>query len=456
MILFYCLVLVSGILISYFLIKNKTVFFKTAQLSLALLNEVLSEEDEDNKAKNIQSKILPLLTNLLSVSLVFIVMIFVFYLPIFIFFGWVLNGNDSFSWEHISLFSLGTIIPFIKLKQTDSGYSELSKLLHRLALDNYNLSKWLLKKDIKANLKPLKPEFLIVTGLARSGTTSLMNYLSKMDKFSSLGYDNMPFVLSPNIWKQFYKPNKKKLHERIHQDGVKIGFNESEALEEYFFKVFLDDSYIDEYSLNQHLISDEINYEYLKYQSIIRQSDSSIYLAKNNNFLSRYKSLRSLNKEFKMVVMMREPLSHASSLLIQHKNFIKQQTKDEFVLDYMNWLGHHEFGLNQKPFVFEINPKRIEGDKNTLNYWIEIWINYYQYLASLDLSQIILFEYDNYCKYPSEHLEILLRELSVNEKIGVEKSFTPSSKSYEKYSPELLEKATGIYEDLKLKVIIQP
>ena len=76
------------------------------------------------------------------------------------------------------------------------------------------------------------------------------------------------------------------------------------------------------------------------------------YLSKNNNFILRYKSIRKLNNCFIMVILFRSPLEHANSLLNQHKKFCKIQKKDPFILEYMNWLGHHEFGLNQKQFSF--------------------------------------------------------------------------------------------------------
>ena len=50
--------------------------------------------------------------------------------------------------------------------------------------------------------------------------------------------------------------------------------------------------------------------------------------------------------------MVREPISHSISLLNQHLNFLEIQKKDPFVLEYMNSLGHFEFGLNTKPFVY--------------------------------------------------------------------------------------------------------
>ena len=50
---------------------------------------------------------------------------------------------------------------------------------------------------------------VFVSGLARSGTTILLNALYESDEFASLSYKDMPFVLAPNLWSKL-SPNKKK------------------------------------------------------------------------------------------------------------------------------------------------------------------------------------------------------------------------------------------------------
>ena len=460
MILFYCLAFATGILISLFLIKSKSVFFNVAECSLALLNEVLSSKTDNEKANDIQKRIAPLLKNIGLVILILIFGIFLFILPDIVSslqdFDASIKGDEYLSWQHITLFSLGTILPFFKWKKNKSisGYSDLSKLLHRIILNHYNVSKLLFKKDKKSNQIKPKEEFLIVTGLARSGTTSLMNYLSSQELFSSLNYANMPFILSPNLWKKIYNPTKDLEKERAHKDGIKIGFSSSEALEEYFFKVFLEDSYINDSELIKHDISSDINIEYLNYQKLIRENENSFYLAKNNNYLLRYESLRKLNKKFKMIVMLRDPLSHAESLLKQHESFIKQHESDSFVLEYMNWLGHHEFGLNQKAFHFNNSNLITETDKSTIDYWLEVWLNYYTYLLSIDLSEVSIIDYSEYCSDPLQHLNFVFNQFGVKPLTNNINPFISNKSTQTDYSKSSLDEALKVYEALKEKAIV--
>src|SRR5690606_12918075 len=122
------------------------------------------------------------------------------------------------------------------------------------------------KKSILKTAEPTDKEFVIVTGLARCGTTGLTTKLFESGAFHSLSYANLPFLLSPNLWKRFYKPDGATKKERAHGDKVMFGLDTVEALEEFFYKAFLKDSFIGESTLTEHSISADIYQEYLAYQ----------------------------------------------------------------------------------------------------------------------------------------------------------------------------------------------
>ena len=158
----------------------------------------------------------------------------------------------------------------------------------------------------------------------------------------------MPVLLAPRLWAKVYKPRKKnESSERAHGDGIKVGLASVEALEEYFFKVLKNDAYITENGLLEHRLTPEENDLYRRYQNSIARQE--IYLAKNNNALLRLKSLLQLNSDLAVFMLIRQPLQHAHSLMVQHEGFCDQQKKDPFVREYMDWLGHHEFGEGERP-----------------------------------------------------------------------------------------------------------
>ena len=101
-------------------------------------------------------------------------------------------------------------------------YSGIQKFLHDFVLSKKFINKslfeiekliYLKNEDIKKNIH------VFVTGLPRSGTTSILNFIHSTDQYASLTYRNMPFVLSPHFSKIFNTKNVSK-KERLHGDGI--------------------------------------------------------------------------------------------------------------------------------------------------------------------------------------------------------------------------------------------
>jgi len=459
---YYILVFLAVSILAIGIILLKKPFFSFAYATSVLLNSML-ESNLDEAAK--QKKHLQSLGNmLLKFSQLLILTAFVVGIAILPFaFHMQFNDVHMHSLDTTSLYfymsmilGSGVILVYPKKADKNKDYSRWSMLLHKMILDNYNISKSLFSLERKLFKKKLKSNykyFVIVTGLARAGTTALTNLLFESDKFHSLSYDNMPFILSVNLWKKLYHPRKNKLKQRAHGDNIMFGYKTIEALEEYFFKVLLKDGFISEKKLHEHEIDNQIYESYLVYQQLINsKKNGSIYLAKNNNIILRYKSLRKHNPDFKILLIFRSPVAHAHSLLTQHKKFSELQSEDPFALDYMNWLGHHEFGLNHKPFDLKYIDNRQQYDKMSINYWLTIWISYYSQILTLtDDKNLHLIEYSDLCSKPNELLSKIGNLLNVELKI--EKQKEPYNK--ERYvpdmniNPELLDHSEHIFNELK-------
>tara|TARA_B100001063_G_scaffold247157_1_gene290668 strand:+ start:3848 stop:5239 length:1392 start_codon:yes stop_codon:yes gene_type:complete len=458
--LYFIIAGISGFALAASIIALKRIFFELIELSVSLTNEVLSKEDESIKQKKLIGALKHILVSLLKTTIAFVIITGVTILPLYLYSLFTkenFEGLDFSSIWFILSLSLGSVIPFFlfKKKKNDDNYSEASKLFHRLILNNYNLSKLLFsfdKKFKKGEKITEKSDFVIVSGLARAGTTSLTDQLFKAGKFSSLDYSNMPLLLAPNLWKKLYNPKNTELKERKHGDKMMFGLNTIEALEEYFFKVFLNDSFIGDAILIKHDISQEIYEKYLAYQSLIRSDNSHLYLSKNNNLILRYPSLRALNKNFKAIFLFRNPVEHADSLLNQHLRFSDFQHDDDFIETYMDWLGHHEFGHNQKVFSFDNKPVEIEYDKGTLDYWLSVWLNYYSYLLTLDDSAITLIDYQDYLSNPKDVLVHLQNELKMDFDLSNVKPFN-NNKTIDTSGCNkiLLDETEKVYSQLKQK-----
>lgn len=459
--LYYVFVLLGTVIfcVGLVLLLRKP-FYNLATSAVKQLDIILDQSiGELEKDQHILRNLLTLLKYLLLIVCILVFLLICGILPALLYTNHKLSqeADTSSVYFYLSMF-LGSFSLLIFKNKAD--YSYWSKLLHNLILDNYNLGKYFFEREIKKvnkdNVLTEKP-FVIVTGLARAGTTALTNALFDETIFHSINYANVPFLLAPNSWKKIYNPKSSKKKVRAHGDKVLFSENSIEALEEYFFKAFLKDSYINESNLNKHEITEELLVKYYMYQDLFRKNNSTIYLAKNNNFLLRYESILEYNKQFKLVLIFRKPLEHAKSLLRQHENFSAKQKEDNFVLKYMNWLGHYEFGLNQKHFSFGNEKLLKKYDKSKLSYWLAIWFNYYSYVTKiLNTHKICLVNYEDFLKNPDKLMEALGIILEVELTKEFPEQFKPKKYIKEnlyEVDNDLLEKANKIFTDLMLKKI---
>ena len=267
-----------------------------------------------------------------------------------------------------------------------NSYSTLQKVLHRISLAprfsrqlSFDLEKqFFLKSTADPSSSPT-----FVTGLARSGTTILLRAIFESNEFASLTYEDMPFILAPNLWGLLNKPQQgSALAERAHGDGILVNTESPEAFEEVFWLTH---------------DADEAESEFKNYiQLILHKHQRSRYLSKNNQNVKRIAVLLRLFPDANFLVPFREPLQHAQSLLSQHVRFCEAQTEDAFVKHYMDWIGHSEFGLGYSPIVDEA---LTHNDPTQLNHWLEQWLLLYGMLNKdfKDTSNVQFVCYENLC-----------------------------------------------------------
>ncbi len=105
----------------------------------------------------------------------------------------------------------------------------------------------------------------------------------------------------------------------------------------------------------------------------------------------------------------RNPLQHAWSLLNQHRKFTRSQ--DKFTIDYMRWLGHHEFGSNHLPFCF--SEKTNPHDPMELAYWLFLWDQVYHHLLATAPKEIKFICYETFCSDGETTWHNILKEAAL-------------------------------------------
>lgn len=321
-------------------------------------------------------------------------------------------------------------------------YSYLQKKLHQFSLSSKLMREVTFDVESSAiSTNQTDDNHVFVTGLARSGTTILLNAIYKSNEFASLSYQDMPFILAPNLWSKLplYKKDT-DLIERAHGDGIKISIESPEAFEEVFWMTF-DESGKDTKNKFKNYVQ-LINHKYQKKR----------YLSKNNQNIRRLELISKIFPHSKILIPFRYPIQHAYSLLSQHKRFIKYSNKDKFISNYMKWIGHTEFGPNYIPMYDE---NLCYEDSLTINHWLEQWHLTYKYcFDNLKNNENVYFIcYEKLCNLKEYWLEIS-KILDIKETYDFE--FKESNKIISlEMDEDITHKGLSLYKELSQYVFLQ-
>ena len=336
------------------------------------------------------------------------------------------------------------------------NYPFLSKYLHKFLLNSNELLKVFFEIEKKILLKRAnenETSSLFITGLARSGSTILLNTLYEKNYFASLRYIDMPFITSPNLWSKIsiFK-KKRKIKERVHNDGISIDYSSPEAFEEVFWKSQLNFNFKSKLMHDPNHYSNQVINNFKAYMKLVCfKENKNIYLSKNNNNIIRINTLLESIKKKKIIILFRFPFDQCYSLWQQHRNFIKLQKKNNFILQYMNMLSHYEFGLNHKPILLsEFKPFHSADD---LNYWLEYWIMIYSnltHIAKKNNKDVIFLSYEKLALSPERFIKKIFKILNIDLKENKNKIYN-KEKNFSKIEVKkhILEKANDLYNNLK-------
>ena len=288
---------------------------------------------------------------------------------------------------------------------TDPAYSFSERLLHRLALHYESIAE--ASFDMDQSMVRTDPALIVarrhvfVAGLARAGTTLLMRRFHATGQYRSLTYRDMPFVLAPNLWRKLSLSSRRDIEgaERAHGDRMLVDADSPESFDEVFWRIFAGDDYLESSRLKPHTPANAVVNKYVRYVNAVLHAQEprlDRYLSKNNNNVLRLGAIHHAFPNALVLIPFREPLQHANSLLRQHVRFSELQARRKFTLSYMTWLGHHEFGLDHRPFRFDGEPLR-QYASNTLDYWLQLWTETYSWLERFKPQSALFVGYEDLC-----------------------------------------------------------
>lgn len=344
-----------------------------------------------------------------------------------------------------------------------AGYGRGDRLFHRLALasraaleTSFDVERAIFGRRARA-LEIGAPVF--VCGLARAGTTILTRLLHDTGAFASPTYRDLPFPLAPNAWARLSRPARRKVAARArgHADGLLHDLDSPEAIEEVFWRCFEGENYLLRDGLRPAPPTAETLAFFRDYVALVQlRYARPRYLSKNNNNILRLPALAGCFPTASFVHPFRDPAQQAASLLRQHRSACRLHEEDPFRRKFMSWLGHHEFGAEQRPFLLPGAPDAALHP-NSLNYWLAAWLSVYSHLLSqtgaLEGRQIFV-EYETLLEHPAPTAARLARATGVEPSVidmGALRPPAPHEKAA--CDPALLERARDLHRRLRLRVV---
>ncbi len=305
------------------------------------------------------------------------------------------------------------------------GYSGVDRALHRIAFATYEVQADLADIEDRlfashlgsiANQRPV-----FITSLPRAGTTLLLECCAALDEFASHTYRDMPFVMVPCLWSSFSTAFRREgqLKPRSHGDGMQIDFDSPEALEEVLWLKFWEKQYQADRILPwPSRPRQEFTTFFARHMRKIAwvrrgvRAEGVRYISKNNLNIARIPLVRQMFPDATIVVPVRAPLDHCSSLLQQHRQFSELHARDAFASRYMRAIGHFDFGEHLRPVDFDRwYDGRAQKDALMLSFWLEYWVAAYQHLLTMDRALVHFLDYDRLCADPVPGLRRLAERI---------------------------------------------
>lgn len=262
---------------------------------------------------------------------------------------------------------------------------------------------------------------IFIAGLARSGSTLLLELLSRHTDVVSHRYRDFPFLHVPIWWNWFLDhaatPNRTAV-ERAHKDRILVTPDSPEAMEEVLWMTFFPTCHDPSQSNVLDGASSYPKFEkfYVDHiRKILHLRHGTRFVSKGNYNVARLSYLAAMFSDSRFLIPVRDPVSHIASLMKQHKLFCKTEKSDARALRHMARVGHFEFGLGRTPINFgdlacTASVQRLWDRGLEVEGWAKYWSMVYAFVAdcmqqnkSLRATSMIV-HYSDLCAEPEKIL----------------------------------------------------
>jgi len=212
---------------------------------------------------------------------------------------------------------------------------------------------------------------IYVAGLARSGTTILLELLAEHEQVGTHQYRDFPPIFTPWLWDRWLARVPQPAEtatERAHGDGIAVTSRSPEAFEEVLWMAFF--AQIHDSGHSSVLDRETSNPAFAKFYrehicKVLAVRKAHRYVAKGNYNVMRLGYLHTLFADARFLLPVRDPVWHIASLIKQQRLFEAGESAHPRALEHMRRVGHFEFGLDRRA----INP----GDNDAVAHIQQLW-----------------------------------------------------------------------------------
>jgi hypothetical protein len=291
-----------------------------------------------------------------------------------------------------------------------------------------------------------------VCGLARSGTTLLHHILASPAGVATHRVKDYPMVYTPYWWRQATARRRPTApRERVHRDRVLISPESPEAVEEMLWMAFFphchDPSVSNRLAAGSRHPAFEAFYR-AHLAKLLLAERATRYVAKANYHVARLEYLVRLFPDARIILAVREPVTHIASLVRQHQWFCRGQREHPPALRWMQRLGHFEFGRDRRPMNLG-DCERVQTIRRTwaageeVRGWACYWDMVYGHLARLIgtdarvRAATMVVRFEHMCAAPSETIRAVLQHCALPDREQIVAQFAPWIRSPDYYQSPL-------------------
>jgi hypothetical protein len=276
---------------------------------------------------------------------------------------------------------------------------------------------------------------IYVTGLARSGTTILLETLARHPDVATHRYRDFPLLFTPYLWNRWLdlvpRPREQPA-ERSHGDGIAVTSESPEAFEEPLWMAFFEGRHDPSASavLDRRAHCPAFERFYRDHiRKLLAVRGGRRYVAKGNYNITRIGYLARLFPDARFVIPVRDPVWHVASLMKQHRLFLEGQRDNPRAVRHLRRVGHFEFGQDRRPInpgddaaTAEIAELWRAGEE--VRGWARYWSHLHRYIADLidgDTTlrpAVTVVRYEDLCAHPRAALTELLTHCDLRAGLG--------------------------------------